>query len=87
MGAVFADVVSLGRATLPGAAIIRRLGHMAAKSIPSQETNENAAVDPLHMIALAWLLAQKPFIVPIPGTRNIDHVEENLGALNVQLTA
>jgi aryl-alcohol dehydrogenase-like predicted oxidoreductase len=37
-------------------------------------------------IALAWLLAQKPWIVPIPGTRNIDHLEENLGAINVQLT-
>lgn len=38
-------------------------------------------------IALAWLLAQKPFIVPIPGTRNINHLQENLGALNVELTA
>jgi aryl-alcohol dehydrogenase-like predicted oxidoreductase len=37
-------------------------------------------------IALAWLLAQKPFIVPIPGTRNIDHLSENLGALRVELT-
>jgi aryl-alcohol dehydrogenase-like predicted oxidoreductase len=37
-------------------------------------------------IALAWLLAQKPFIVPIPGTRNINHLEENLGAINVELT-
>ena len=37
-------------------------------------------------IALAWLLAQKPSIVPIPGTRNIDHLNENLGAINVQLT-
>ena len=37
-------------------------------------------------ISLAWLLAQKPFIVPIPGTRNIDHLDENLGAINVQLT-
>lgn len=37
-------------------------------------------------IALAWLLAQKPFIVPIPGTRNINHLKENLGAINVQLT-
>jgi aryl-alcohol dehydrogenase-like predicted oxidoreductase len=37
-------------------------------------------------IALAWLLAQRPFIVPIPGTRNIDHLEENLGALGVDLT-
>ncbi|MFZ2490871.1 MAG: aldo/keto reductase [Thermoanaerobaculia bacterium] len=37
-------------------------------------------------IALAWLLAQKPFIVPIPGTRNIDHLTENLGAVHVELT-
>jgi len=37
-------------------------------------------------IALAWLLAQKPWIVPIPGTRNMDHLHENLGATNVQLT-
>jgi len=37
-------------------------------------------------ISLAWLLAQKPFIVPIPGTRNIDHLNENIGAINVQLT-
>jgi aryl-alcohol dehydrogenase-like predicted oxidoreductase len=37
-------------------------------------------------IALAWLLAQKPWIVPIPGTRNSDHLNENLGALNVRLT-
>ena len=37
-------------------------------------------------IALAWLLAQKPSIVPIPGTRNMDHLNENLGAINVQLT-
>ena len=38
-------------------------------------------------IALAWLLARKPFIVSIPGTRNIDHLRENLGALDVRLTA
>jgi aryl-alcohol dehydrogenase-like predicted oxidoreductase len=37
-------------------------------------------------ISLAWLLAQKPFIVPIPGTRSIDHLNENLGAINIQLT-
>jgi aryl-alcohol dehydrogenase-like predicted oxidoreductase len=37
-------------------------------------------------MALAWLLAQKPWIVPIPGTRNMDHLNENLGAVNVQLT-
>jgi aryl-alcohol dehydrogenase-like predicted oxidoreductase len=37
-------------------------------------------------IALAWLIAQKPWIVPIPGTRNMDHLNENLGAMDVQLT-
>jgi aryl-alcohol dehydrogenase-like predicted oxidoreductase len=35
----------------------------------------------------AWLLAQKPFIVPIPGTRSADHLHENLGAIDVQLTS
>jgi len=37
-------------------------------------------------ISLAWLLAQKPFIVPIPGTRNLDHLNENVAAINVELT-
>ena len=37
-------------------------------------------------IALAWLLAQKPWIVPIPGTTKLDHSRENLGAVNVHLT-
>jgi len=37
-------------------------------------------------IALAWLLAQKPWIVPIPGTRRLERVEENLGAATVVLT-
>jgi len=38
-------------------------------------------------IALAWLLAQKPWIVPIPGTTKLHRLEENLGAANVTLTA
>ena len=37
-------------------------------------------------IALAWLLAQKPWIVPIPGTKKIERLEENLAAVNVELT-
>ena len=37
-------------------------------------------------IALAWLLAQKPWIVPIPGTRKLHRLEENLGAADVQLS-
>ena len=38
-------------------------------------------------VALAWLLAKKPWIVPIPGTTKLDHLEENLGALDIQLSA
>jgi aryl-alcohol dehydrogenase-like predicted oxidoreductase len=37
-------------------------------------------------VALAWLLAQKPWIVPIPGTTKLHRLEENLGASNVELT-
>src|SRR2546429_2552497 len=38
-------------------------------------------------IALAWLLAQKPWIVPIPGTTKVSRLEENLEAVNIKLTA
>jgi len=40
----------------------------------------------LAQIALAWLLAQKPWIVPIPGSRKIERLEENIGAVQVNLT-
>ncbi|MGA2765427.1 MAG: aldo/keto reductase [Spirochaetia bacterium] len=38
-------------------------------------------------IALAWLLAQEPWIVPIPGTRRLERLEENIGAATVELTS
>ena len=38
-------------------------------------------------IALAWLLAQMPWIVPIPGTTKVSRLEENLGAAAVELTS
>jgi len=38
-------------------------------------------------IALAWLLAHKPWIVPIPGSRKIERLDENIGAAAVELTA
>lgn len=37
-------------------------------------------------IALAWVLAQKPWIVPIPGTRKLERLEENIGAADIELT-
>jgi aryl-alcohol dehydrogenase-like predicted oxidoreductase len=56
-------------------AIVELLGKIAAekKATPAQ-------------IALAWLLAQKPWIVPIPGTTKLHRLEENLGAVTVELT-
>jgi len=48
----------------------------------AQEQNATPA-----QIALAWLLAQKPWIVPIPGTTNLHRLGENIGALNVELSA
>jgi aryl-alcohol dehydrogenase-like predicted oxidoreductase len=56
-------------------ALVDRLGQIAAhkKATPAQ-------------IALAWLLAQKPWIVPIPGTTKLGRLEENLGAAAIALT-
>ena len=48
----------------------------------AQEKNATPA-----QIALAWLLAQKPWIVPIPGTTKLNRLTENLGAVNVELSA
>jgi aryl-alcohol dehydrogenase-like predicted oxidoreductase len=66
----------------------------------SQENRKanQALVDLLHkfaeekmatpaQIALAWLLAQKPWIVPIPGTTKLNRLEENIGAVAIRLTA
>lgn len=40
----------------------------------------------IPQIALAWLLAQKPWIVPIPGTADLNHLKENLGAINIKFS-
>ncbi len=55
--------------------IVDLLSHIAAQknATPAQ-------------IALAWLLAQKPWIVPIPGTRRLERLDENLGAIAIELT-
>lgn len=46
---------------------------------------ERKGVTPAQ-VALAWLLAQKPWIAPIPGTTKLHRVEENLGAVKFKLT-
>jgi aryl-alcohol dehydrogenase-like predicted oxidoreductase len=52
----------------------------------SAELNKIGKADELQ-IALAWLLAQKPWIVPIPGTRRLDRLDENTGASAIELTS
>ena len=42
---------------------------------------------PMAQIALAWLLAQKPWLSPIPGTTKLERLEENIGAVDVTLTS
>ena len=65
---------------------------------PEARTANAALVELLHamavrkqatpaQIALAWLLAQRPWIVPIPGTRRLERLDENLGAAETELTA
>ena len=65
--------------------LLKTLQQICRLLICSERFAEKKNATPAQ-IALAWLLAQKPWIVPIPGTRNIDHLNENLGAINVQLT-
>lgn len=50
-----------------------------------REIGERKSATPAQM-ALAWLLAQKPWIVPIPGTTKLSRLEENIGAVNIELT-
>ncbi|HEY2325119.1 MAG TPA: aldo/keto reductase [Thermoanaerobaculia bacterium] len=73
------------RNTLPRYAAENRKANLAivdvVKRIAAQKN-----VTP-GQISLAWLLAQKPWIVPIPGTTKLHRLDENLGALNLTLTA
>src|SRR5437667_12729914 len=57
-------------------ALVNLLGEIARrkKATPAQ-------------IALAWLLAQKPWIVPIPGTTKLHRLEENIGAVGIELAS
>ncbi len=63
----------------------RRARRTRRWSICSARSRRRKQATPAQ-IALAWLLAQKPWIVPIPGTTKLDRLEENLGAASVELT-
>jgi aryl-alcohol dehydrogenase-like predicted oxidoreductase len=62
-----------------------RAANMAVVDLLQRIAREKHATP--AQIALAWLLAQKPWIVPIPGTRKLERVDENIGAATVDLTS
>lgn len=72
------------RSVSPRFAADARAANMALVDFVKEVAEKKRATP--AQIALAWLLAQKPWIVPIPGTKNLTRLEENLGAANVQLT-
>lgn len=63
--------------------------NLAANQVLIELIERIAAMKKLSpaQVALAWVLAQKPWIVPIPGTRKLERLEENLGSADVELTS
>ncbi|MBV9492970.1 MAG: aldo/keto reductase, partial [Acidobacteria bacterium] len=73
------------RNTVPRFSPENRKANQAVVDLVTRIAKEKNATP--AQIALAWLLAQKPWIVPIPGTTKLHRLEENLGAVNVTLSA
>ena len=73
------------RANLPRFTAEARQANQAVVDLLTRIADDKGATP--ARIALAWLLAQQPWIVPIPGTRRLERLEENLGAVQVDLTA
>ena len=73
------------RATFPRFTAEARQANLALVDLLKRIAERKKATP--AQIALAWLLAQKPWIVPIPGTRKIERLDENLGAASVELTS
>jgi len=73
------------RNTVPRFSIENRKANQALVDLLNRVAQEKKATP--AQIALAWLLVQKTWIVPIPGTTKLNRLEENLGAVNIELTA
>jgi aryl-alcohol dehydrogenase-like predicted oxidoreductase len=73
------------RATFPRFTPEARKANQAVVDLLSDIARRKKATP--AQIALAWLLTQKPWIVPIPGTRKLERLEENIGAAEVELTS
>lgn len=73
------------RASVPRFSEENRKANQAVVDLLATIANEKEATT--AQVALAWVLAQKPWIVPIPGTTKLHRLDENLGALNIALTS
>ncbi len=73
------------RSVLPRFSLEARRANQAFVDLLARVAEQKQATP--AQIALAWLLAQKPWIVPIPGTTKLERLEENIGAAGVELTA
>jgi aryl-alcohol dehydrogenase-like predicted oxidoreductase len=73
------------RTTVPRFSVENRQANQALVDLLQSIARRKRATP--AQLALAWLLAQKPWIVPIPGTTKLQRLEENIGAADVTLTA
>jgi aryl-alcohol dehydrogenase-like predicted oxidoreductase len=73
------------RSTVPRFSEENRKANQALVDLITQFAEKKKATP--AQIALAWLLAKKPWIAPIPGTTKLERLEENLGAMDIELTA
>ena len=73
------------RSTVPRFSEENRKANQAVVDLLQRIADEKEATP--AQIALAWILAQKPWIVPIPGTTKLHRLEENIGAADVELTS
>jgi aryl-alcohol dehydrogenase-like predicted oxidoreductase len=73
------------RSTLPRFTAEARKANQAMVDLLGRIAEQKQATS--AQVALAWLLAQKPWIVPIPGTTKLERLDENLGAAAIELTA
>lgn len=72
------------RSNLPRFSVENRQANLAVVELLDRVAKQKNATP--AQVALAWLLARKPWIVPIPGTTRLHRLDENLGALDVELT-
>ena len=73
------------RTTIPRFSEENRQANQALVDLVTEIATRHAATP--AQVALAWLLAQQPWIVPIPGTRRLSRLEENIGAVDLELSA